>query len=100
MKAIHDIPCPDFSRLSNKKLDFAADAFKDLSSKKLKPACQAHCDQVRQVIDRRVIQMLGLPKNRARENVAAFRELWCAEPTVHGYNGTALELLREHDLLD
>ena len=98
VKAIHAMPCPDLSKLSAAVLQKAASTFEELCSLPLKSACQAHADQNRAKIDIAVIVMLGLPKKRALEAVSALREWWCAEPTVHGDNKTALRLLEEAGL--
>ena len=98
--AIQEMPCPSLESLDDDVLSWVAGQFDELSDKELKPACQAHCDCTRKEIDKIVIRMLRLPKHRAFSNIVALRELWCAEPTVHGDNQKALKLLRENDLLD
>ena len=112
VQAIHAMPCPNLAALGDDTLDAAAEAFKKLSSDSLLPACQAHVDPVRAMIDEAVLTMLGLPvesgavrfrqqqvncKVAAGDNAAAIvacQQWWCAEPTVHGNNNAALELLR------
>ena len=64
------------------------------------PACQTHADPLRAKVDLATIAMLGLPEKEAGPVVETLRELWCAEPTVHGDNKEALRLLNEHGLAD
>ena len=98
--AIRSMPCPDLPRLNAATLDRAASDFDRLSEQILKPACQAHVDEVRKKIDEAVINMMSLPQPQATETLDALRDAWCAEPTVHGDNRSAIGLLRERDLLD
>ena len=90
--ALSQIPCPKLDKIGDDKLDFAADNFDELVSRKLSPACQAHADEARREIDAVVIKILGLPDD-ANEVVSELRLLWCREPSVHGSNGQALSLL-------
>ena len=99
VKAIADMPCPDVAALDSQALSAAANKFDALCTKELKPACQAHADPVRAEIDNFAVEMLGLPKTQARQCVNALRELWCIEPTVHGDNRKALELLFKKGLV-
>ena len=98
VNAIANMPCPDVARLDSQTLSAAANTFDAMCTKQLKPACQAHADPVRAEIDNFVLEMLGLPKNQARQCVKALRELWCVEPTVHGDNRKALGLLSKKGL--
>ena len=93
--ALKQIPCPNLARLPKEKLERAALAFDELSKRELKPACQAHCDENRKRIDWAVCQML-FPMN-LMQTISKLRQLWCAEPSVHGNNKTALKLLKEKD---
>lgn len=93
---IKQIPCPQLDQLSDAALDGAAADFKHIAAKKLKPACQAHCDPVRHEIDVAVVKMLGLPDD-ALEAIAELRLMWCREPSVHGNNKMALDLLDKLD---
>lgn len=98
--AIKNMPCLDFNSLGENNLARAATAFDSLTEFELKPACQAHVDQTRHKIDEEVIALLELPKRRAQKAIKVLRNLWCAEPTVHGNNRKALKLLEECGLID
>ena len=53
------------------------------------PANEAWRDDVRHALDRAVLtRMLGLPED-VMEPLGVLRCQWCAEPSVHGGNGTA-----------
>ena len=98
VNGIKAVPCPRVDKLAKRTLAKAAAAFERLKRKTLRPACQAHADPVRQEIDAAVIAMMGLPRKRASEAVARLRDLWCAEPSVHGGNRAALRLLHQRGL--
>ena len=98
--AIKNMPCLDFNNLGEMNLARAAAAFDSLTEFELKPACQAHADQTRHKIDEEVITLLELPQRRSQKAIKVLRNLWCAEPTVHGNNRKALELLEEYGLID
>lgn len=97
--AVKAMPVPSLAKLPAAVLASAAREFDRLRDKSLRPACQAHQDPVRQEIDDAVIAMLGLPHQRGAAAVARLRDLWCAEPSVHGDNKAALRLLQEQDLV-
>ena len=99
VKAIACMPAPDVRKLDSDNLSAAANKFDALCRIELRPACQAHADPVRSEIDLFVVEMLGMPKGQAKNCVKALRELWCAEPTVHGDNKKALMLLKEKGLI-
>ena len=90
--ALKQIPVPLLDRLDAPALDEAARAFDRLKNKPLLPLCQAHADPVRHDIDLAVVAMLGLPE-WACDVVSELRVLWCREPSVHGNNRAALDLL-------
>ena len=90
--ALKEIPCPRLDQLDGAALDVIAAEFDRLSVRELKPACQSHVDEVRMDIDEAVVTMLGLP-SEANQTMASLRLLWCREPSVHGRNKKALELL-------
>ena len=98
--AIKNMPCLGFRKLGENNINRVAAAFDSLTQLELRPACQAHVDQTRHKIDEEVIALLGLPKRRAQKAIRVLRNLWCAEPTVHGNNQKALELLEECGLID
>lgn len=89
--AIKNVPCADFSSLTDAGLDFGSKQFKQLANSKLLPACQAHADPVRKKIDRAVLRLLGIEAEEIHLN--ELRLMWCSEPSVHGHNRTALRLL-------
>lgn len=115
--ALKRIPCPDLSRLSSAARLRAAEQLDRLAPQTLRPACQAHADSVRMQIDDAVCEMFRLMPHAGGfvaqsrdeyndqvvgshyaqlQNVAAIlRRLWCAEPSVHGSNRTALALLNQ-----
>lgn len=92
--ALRQIPCPNLARLPAAKLERAAKSFDEMTKLELKPACQAHCDENRKRIDDVVLAMLSLPKS-LKKTIDKMRNAWCAEPSVHGKNKTALELLKK-----
>lgn len=91
--AIKAVPCPVFDKLPQSRLKAAAAAFDGIKGEAMLPACQAHADPVRKRIDSAVIAVMGLPVKRAEAAVAVLRDLWCAEPSVHGDNRKALAKL-------
>ncbi len=90
--AIKITPCPQLDFLNDDQLEQAVAAFDRLAVPNLLPACQAHVDSTRAQIDRAVIQMLSLPAH-AEDTISQLRFLWCSEPSVHGFNKSALRLL-------
>ncbi len=92
--ALRQIPCPDLARLPAAKLAQAANHFDEMAKLELKPACQAHCDENRKRIDEAVCEMLSLPAT-LEKTIDKLRHAWCAEPSVHGNNKTALKLLKK-----
>ena len=103
--ALRKIPCPRLDRLSDAVLDMAATRFDALSNRSLRPAKGAVNDPVRHEIDAAVTDMLEIHKAQSvSEEVMSFqriqdsipdsgisnaigmlRELWCAEPSIHGW---------------
>ena len=95
IKALTNIPCPRLDEIPNARLDRAAAAFDELARAQLRPACQAHADEVRKKIDHVVLEMFGLASGEISDIVDTLRWLWCNEPTVHGQNRNALSLLKK-----
>ena len=95
IKAIQCMPCPCFGDLADDVLDQAELIFDEISKRELLPACQAHVDGVRKLIDNAVIDMMGLD-GYAQSDLADLRRLWCSEPSVHGQNKKALSLLDQY----
>jgi len=98
IEALKKIPCPQLDSLGDEALDFVADAIGELEALVLLPANQAHVDDHRKQIDEAVVRMLGWPEE-ALDVVSDLRELWCAEPSVHGNNRKAVKLLKDAGLL-
>ena len=94
IKAIKDIPCPDFSRLTDKALTRVESAFDAVAKKGLKPTCLAHVDPVRKEIDHAIGELLELTE-KGKKSIPIIRKIWCSEPSVHGYNRSALSYLDE-----
>ena len=92
--AMKRIVCPNFGRLDDKALLCASNQFHALKTKTLLPACQAHIDTTRIAIDEVVFDLFDLSEN-ARTAMRALRELWCHEPSVHGWNQAAVAKLRD-----
>ena len=99
INTIRTLPCPNFHVLDQERLRRADMEFEQLSQKNLLPVCQAHIDPVRQEIDRVLLDILDLPMTSTLESIAMLRDWWCAEPSVHGNNATALAKLEERELL-
>ena len=90
--AVKKMPCPQLGQLSEEGLHYTAAAFDRVKSRVLLPACQAHADGIRRQIDTIVLKMLGL-HDEATQTIDTLRMLWCHEPSVHGNNKRALQLL-------
>ena len=106
--ALRKIPCPRLDRLSDAILEMAAARFDALSNQSLLPAKDAVNDLVRHEIDAAVSNMLeihkaqsvseeamswqkipdSLPDSGISNAMEILRELWCAEPSVHGWKGS------------
>lgn len=98
IKTIRSIPCPNFFALDDIQLRHADREFQRLTGRNLLPVCQAHIDPIRQEIDRTVVDVLDLPRNTTVESISMMRDWWCAEPSVHGNDSTALAKLNERKL--
>ena len=92
--AVRNMPCPKLDALDEEHLNQAAKNFERLKDQVLMPACQAHADEVRKTLDRAVLQMMGLDTPVAHAAVDTLRLLWCCEPSVHGGNRKAVNLLK------
>ncbi len=93
IKAISNLPIPRFDEIPEVQLHRAEDLFDELSHMELLPACQAHADEVRKKIDVAVVDMLNLDSDKIIPVIDMLRLHWCQEPTVHGNNKAAVELL-------
>ena len=90
---ISQIPCPKFDDLEDATLDRAVTVFESLIPFDLLPACQAHVDDARILIDKHLVDLLQLPIE-VEGIIAELRRLWCHEPSIHGYNRSALKFLQ------
>ena len=93
IKAISNLPCPRLDEISEARLRIAEDKFDEISQREFLPACQAHADEERKIIDQAVVEMLSLDPGKAIPVITMLRLHWCQEPTVHGNNKKAVELL-------
>ena len=106
--ALRKIPCPRLDRLSDVVLNMAATRFDALSNQTLLPAKNAAIDPVRQEIDAAVTEMIeihkaqsasveamslgSIPDSGIANATELLRELWCAEPSVHGWKRSRVVL--------
>lgn len=78
----------DPRRLSKPQARAAARVFDRFRDRPLLPANEAYRDDVRRDLDKALlVDVLGLPPALI-EPLAALRDSWCAEPTVHGGKAT------------
>lgn len=74
----------DPRRLSEAQVAEAGRAFDRFRDREMLPANEAYRDEVRQDLDRTLLaDVLGLQPGLL-DPLAALRDAWCAEPTVHG----------------
>ena len=92
VNAVKGLRCPNVQLLPNKKLDLESEFLSSREAQIFRPACQAHVDSIRVELDDAEIEILGLPEE-AKTIVEKLRFLWCNEPSVHGNNKEALNLL-------
>ncbi len=79
-----DLPVLDPRHLSEAQVSIAVRTFDEFSDRELLPANEAYRDEVRHELDRALlVDVLGLPPAFLGP-LAALRDAWCAEPTVHG----------------
>ena len=79
-----DLLALDPRALSGEQSARAQAAFADFRDRKMLPANEAYRDPVRQDLDRALlVDVLGLSEELL-DSLAALRDSWCAEPTVHG----------------
>ncbi len=79
-----DLLALDARALSNEQAATARDVFADFRDRKMLPANEAYRDPVRHELDRALlVDVLRLPE-KLLDGLAALRDSWCAEPTVHG----------------
>ena len=83
-----DLLALDARALSEEQSARAQSVFADFRDRKMLPANEAYRDPVRQELDRALlVDVLGLPEE-ILDGLAALRDSWCAEPTVHGGKST------------
>ena len=96
VQAIKDMPCPNFLTLPKNVLNAAIPALTSISQRPMLPACRAHEDPVREQIDEEVVTLLAHDEDAARAMLRELKDIrlaWCREPSVHGYNHTAMQAL-------
>lgn len=93
VKAIKNIPCPRFDTLDDSTLRMAAKFFDQTSSSAMLPACYAHMDKVRHMIDDTVSEMLKV----SNDTIKDMRLQFCQEPTIHNYAKKPLKALNLHN---
>ncbi len=92
VKALADIPTPDFDAASKQgsiAREVASQYFISSSTREMKAACLAWRDDARKAIDEAVGDMLQFGA-KERKAVEALRKAWCFEPLVHGDNKKAI----------
>lgn len=80
-KAIHNVPIPNFSKLSEVQVRKAHNYFKIIKNKTLKTSLQIVNDPVRIEIDNAVIDILELP-NQVSSILENIRKMWSEEPSL------------------
>ncbi len=84
VRGIRTLPWLEVTDLTREALDAAVAIFDDLKNQTLLQARNAYRDEVRQEIDRRLLQDVLLLPSDASGGLALLRRKWCSEPTVHG----------------
>ena len=103
--ALRKIPCPRLDRLSGPALELASSKYGLLQDRTLLPAMNADSDPVRKEVDAAVLEVLEAHSSNAASTaelggarpltgqaaadaanaLRQLRELWCDEPSVHGW---------------
>ncbi len=79
------LPTLDVRRLSDRQLASAEALFDDLKYKRMLPLSECHHDPVRQHLDASLLtDVLGVTDRALFAALQPFREMLCAEPSVHG----------------
>ncbi|MYH04501.1 MAG: N-6 DNA methylase [Cenarchaeum sp. SB0675_bin_21] len=91
VKAIKNIPCPRFDTLDDSTLCMVAKFFDQVSSSAMLPACYAHIDKTRHMIDDAISEMLKV----SNDTIKDIRLQFCQEPTIHNYAKKPLEALNQ-----
>ncbi len=79
-KAIHKIPVPDFTKLSEKDVEKGKKLFKRISEEELLPFNKANINRTRIAIDDAILEVMGL--SHAKKIVNRIRDMWSNEPTL------------------
>ena len=97
IRGLAGFPVPDFAADSDagqQARAIAAQHIEELAALELQPASYAFQDANRQRVDSVALAMVGLGENQqANAAVAALRQQWCREPSVHGGNQTIMRAL-------
>ena len=97
IRGLYGFPVPDFAADSDagqQARAIAAQHIEELAALELQPASYAFQDANRQRVDSVALAMVGLGENQqANAAVAALRQQWCREPSVHGGNRAIMRAL-------
>ena len=97
IKALSDFPVPDFaadSEAGERARNIASERYDALAELPLRPVSYAFRDENRTRIDEAALEMLGLAgEQEAGRALAALRDMWCREPSVHGGNSKIMRAL-------
>ena len=97
IRGLYGFPVPDFaadSEAGEQARAIAAQHIAELAALELQPASYAFQDANRQRVDSVALAMVGLGENQqANAAVAALRQQWCREPSVHGGNRAIMQAL-------
>ena len=90
IKKLPSLPILDPAGLSESALQDAKQVFNTFSTRQFLPANEAYRDALRAELDRYVlVELFGL-REGVLDALSVLRNLWCAEPSVHGGKMTAI----------
>ena len=97
IRGLAGLPVPDFTAdndAGQQARAIAQQHIAELAALELQPASYAFQDANRQRVDSVALAMVGLGENQqANAAVAALRQQWCREPSVHGGNRAVMQAL-------
>ena len=90
LSRLPELPVVDPRQLGESQIQKAQEIFAEFRRQPLLPANEAYRDSVRADLDRAVlVRLLGLPDG-IEDSLRLLRDQWCAEPSVHGGQGTRI----------